>query len=381
VKRWATWTPNGSHVLYVSNVSGAWDLWAVAVSQGKPDGSPVLVKRNIGDVQGLGMTASGVFYYYEGRTGVFKTIATPMGAARPATSPDSFVGQRPAWSPDGTKVSISRPRADGAGGVDVVVRTMASGDERVYKKEGILSFPFMWMPDGTALLVQVRLAPNQQFWHRLDLATGEFTKLAQQRGNTAFWTHQNIRTLSADGRTLFFGTYSSQAESEIDRITAMDLATGNYRDVLRLPVDKESLPHAAQDIVLAASPDGRSLAVMFYDAKIDASHLATVGIDGSGYRELAPPMRALNIRNKLVWSRDGRWIYFSSLPGKDGVYKVMRVPATGGKAEPAGVDVEVLECFDVSPDGSRLVYSTLRPEGWGELLWALDVSWLMKANR
>lgn len=387
VKRWPTWTPNGRHVMYVSNVAGAWDLWATPMHDGQPAGVPVLVKKNVGDVTSMGMTTAGLYYFYEGRSGVSRTMIASVtaGPAKAAASLDSFVGQRPAWSPDGKMVAVSRPRPDGASGGDVVVRTLSTGEEHVFRHDGILSFPFIWLPDSAALLVQIRDAPNKQFWYRLDLPTGEFKRLVQQRGDPVYWTHQNIRTLSADGRTLYFGTYAEQGHEDLglDRITALDLAVGVYRDVVRLPVDKESLPQAAQDFVLATSPDGRSLAVMHYDPKLDAAHLAVVGVDGRGYHELVPPVQAVYLRNKLVWSRDGRWIYFTMRTGKPDypIHRVMRVPASGGSIESVGLDIEGLDCFDLSPDGTRLAYSTLRPEGAGQLLWSLDVSWLMKAAR
>jgi Tol biopolymer transport system component len=386
VKRGPVWTPNGSHVLYVSNVTGTLDLWATPMRDGKPSGEPVLVKKSVAnDVETLGMSASGQYFFYEGRIGVFKTSIVPVTASSPRTAAaqEAFIGERPAWSPDGTRVAVSRPGPDGMNGVDIVVRTLSTGDERVFKREGILNFPTMWFPDGHALLVQVREAANQVFWYRIDVTSGEFQRLAQQRGNSAFWTHRDVRTLSADGRTLYFGTYANQTDPQLDRITALDLATGSYREVVRLPVDKDSMPRAAQDIALAASPDGRSLAVMHRDPKLNVAHLAVVGVDGQGYRELTAPVQAVNLRDKLVWSRDGRWVYFTTRTGDpdDDLHRVMRIPAAGGTPEPAGLEAEGLECFDVSPDGTRFAFSTLRPEGWGQLLWSLDVAWLMKAPR
>ena len=382
IKRFPVWTPNGSHVLYLSNVTGEWDLWAIPMKTGKPAGAPMLVKKGLGAVTSLGLSSDGVYHFYEGRSGVFKTTIAPVAGQR-ATAAESFVGTLPAWSPDGSRLAVSRPRAGGAPGMEVVIRTVASGEERVYRREEILNFPFLWLPDGKALLVQVREAPNQQFWHRLDLSTGAFTRLVQQRGNPDFWTHQNVRTISADGRTLFFGTYANQKAPELDRITALDLQTGSYRDVVKLPVEKESLPTAAQDLALAASPDGKSLAILFYDRKNDFSRLAVVGVDGQGYRELLPKVDAWTIRTKLAWSRDGQSIYFPSRTRKadDETFRVMRIAATGGTPEAAGIEAIGLDCFDLSPDGTRLAYSTLRPEGWGQLMWALDVSWLMKGAK
>ena len=41
------WTPDGGSVLFASNRSGSYDAWQVAVIDGRPDGNPVSLKRNI----------------------------------------------------------------------------------------------------------------------------------------------------------------------------------------------------------------------------------------------------------------------------------------------------------------------------------------------
>ena len=107
--------------------------------------------------------------------------------------------------------------------------------------------------------------------------------------------------------------------------------------------------------------------MLFRDPKADLAHLAIVGTDGQAYREIIAPFRAGNLRNKLTWSRDGRWIFFTTKTGGDeaDLHRVMRIAAAGGTPEPAGTEIEGLEAFDANPDGTRLAFSTLRPEGAG----------------
>lgn len=71
----------------------------------------------------------------------------------------------------------------------------------------------------------------------------------------------------------------------------------------------------------------------------------------------------------MTWSKDGRSILFNQeLPGADGQWRVVRVPADGGPATLV-VATPSLQSFDVSPDDSRIAYSV--NERVTEL-WALD---------
>jgi Tol biopolymer transport system component len=386
VKRHPVWTPNGSHVLYLSDVGGSWGLWAIPMQSGRPAGQPVLVKNDLGGAAPLGMTSSGGYHFYQGRTGVVRTAVVRLDSPRSgaARAEETFVGARPSWSPDGNAIAVAR--AGSSGGVEIVTRTLGTGDERVIKQAGIDAFPFNWTPDSRSLVFQA-VDQKQPTLYRADLETGAVVKIAPVAAD-GFRAHGNIRALSPDGRTLYLGTSVAEGPQLFNRISALDLQTGARRDIFPLPLDDERLPRVAQDFAIAVSPDGRALALFFRDRKTDLVRLATVGIDGRDYRELTEPVAARNIRTKLAWSRDGRWIYFTTAAPAEGltnadtdVHTIMRIAATGGRPESTGITVDGLERFDISPDGTRLAYSTLRPEGAGELLWNLDVSWLMKPGR
>jgi Tol biopolymer transport system component len=73
IKNNLVWMPDGRHVLFTSNVTGAIDLWAAPVDDGKPAGQARLVRKDIGGIASLGMSSSGPLHYYEGRAGVIRT--------------------------------------------------------------------------------------------------------------------------------------------------------------------------------------------------------------------------------------------------------------------------------------------------------------------
>ena len=386
-KRNPVWTPDGSHVVYLSNVSGSWAIWAVPVKGGKPSGPAVLARSDVGGfVASLGISRDGRYHYYQGREGVFRTtIASSAGGSSNAGKVlNSFPGARPSWSPDGASVAVTR--TDGAGRATLFVHELSTGAERAVKTPDLAAFPFSWYPDSKRLLV-VGIENRRQHWYTIDVSSERVDRHAAV-GTEGFNTHANVRALAPDGRTVYLGTWVDGTTQRMTRIVALDLQTGAHRDVFTLPGDTETLPGAAQDIALAISPDGRTLAILHRDRTLDRFRLATVGTDGHGYREIVPPFQTRNVRTKLAWTRDG-WIYFPTVVGQatgitsadTDVYRLMRVRTSGGSPEPVGVEITGLERFDVHPDGNRVAYSVLVPEGAGESVWSLDVASLLKTRR
>jgi Tol biopolymer transport system component len=383
------WTPDGRWVLYLSDVSdGTWDLWAAPMAEGRRTGAAVLAKKAIGAVASLGVTGSGTYHYYESRPGVFQfSIADVTLGASGAQVNDRVIGGLPTWSPDGRRLAFHRAGPDGN---LVVVRTVADGLERVYRRQVLADRPSLWFADGSGLLVQ---GPDEggPALFRLDLDTGEFQRLAKIGADSNVLTIPRIRALSPDDRTVYMGAYRDESQQVVDRIVALDLATGRYRDVFRFSGPAGSLPNGQQTLNIAVSPDGQTLVLNWRDRAAAANgaaatHLATVGIDGQEFRELVQPYRASTLRNKLVWSQDGEWIYFALNVGDESdevrrAMRVMRARPAGGSPEPVGVEAVGLDSFDVSPDGRQIAFYTLQQEDSADAIWTLDVSSALQAGQ
>jgi Tol biopolymer transport system component len=106
----------------------------------------------------------------------------------------------------------------------------------------------------------------------------------------------------------------------------------------------------------------------------------TVGVDGSGYRDVASiPGGWPDLR----WTPDGRSLLFPAFDAQRN-WRIMRVELSSGNVSPDGLSFDLLEPLvpeirlnpgnfsglDVSPDGTRIVVSTLtlaRSE-----IWTLD---------
>jgi Tol biopolymer transport system component len=389
VFNYPVWTPDGSHVVYTSDVSGTVDLWARPIRDGRAAGEPKLLRKAIGDAISLGLTDAGVYHYFQGRTGVHRASIVPL--ERPATnnavSVERFVGRGPRWSPDGRLMAVRRPRVGVANVSDLVVRDLADGTERVYRHEGLLAQSPVWLTGGRSLLVLSRDA-GQPWWYRLDLDVekGRFTPLVnfqQVRDRFEGFLVPTSKVLSPDGRTLYFSaagpTPGGRDIGRIDRIAALDLLTGECRTVLMVPGTDDTLPFVTQGMAIAVSPDGRTLAIAHMGKTPGQTRLVRIDLDGNNVRELVPPFNNDGLTNTLTWSRDGRWIYFVERGGPGGD-RVMRVSASGGTPAFTGVEVRDISDFDVSPDGARLAYGTSNPEGAGMLHVTLDLTALLQVR-
>jgi Tol biopolymer transport system component len=358
------WTADGSHVLFLSNRSGAFDLWAVAMANGKPVSAPVVVQQNIGRVVPIGTTSAGALYYIArvppvSMLTVLDVAPNEHGPGRGDKLPADLVGLRPSWSPDGKYIAYLRPKPGGGSDTELVIRTLATGDERRYSpgndaRIGAYDKP-LWFPDGHALLQRVMFAGapqgGEQALYEADPRTGAFTEL---KGFGRFGLAGEFRAaIASDNRTLYTTGPLLRPDAAkggpIDRLVASDLMTGEQRTIFT---------SASEPLIagVALSPDERTIGVFTYKPPLNPRspvvHFALVGTDGNGFRELPAPPRWDDAR----WSRDGR-----SLLAKTGANgdipagSIVRVDAETGAIQPTGIHVDGLTSFDLSPDGSRLV--------------------------
>lgn len=100
------WAPMRKEILFLSDRSGTKDIWIIQVADGKPQGSPKPVKRNIGEISPpLAYTQDGSFYFGI-FTRWFTTQVAPFDLATgkiQEQSAQAILGSTsfPAWSPKG----------------------------------------------------------------------------------------------------------------------------------------------------------------------------------------------------------------------------------------------------------------------------------------
>jgi Tol biopolymer transport system component len=341
------WTPDGSRVLFVSNRSGSFDLWSVPVQDGNRAGAPALVKAGTGRITSFGVSPSGTYYYGLRPTPpqIFVAELNPVGGpprGGVAKLTENFVGVAPSWSRDGKWIAFKRPLSGNTH--ETVIHSMESGAEWPIQPERMGVAVPIWYLDGS-----VQPIMNNTF--RISMSGGEPRKFDATRSLGL----EARGVLSPDDKLFYrIGNRDSlNNNGPYEGIEVLDVTTGQRVGFFPVPGRINSKP--------ALSPDGRTLAVR------SEKGIARIGVDGAGYRELyAIPDPLMQVH--FAWARDGRSILFTPETGDNGA-RLMRLPADGGQPEFTGISAETITNFDLSPDGTRVVYAA-RSDKWE--FWALD---------
>ncbi|MBI3472342.1 MAG: PD40 domain-containing protein [Candidatus Solibacter usitatus] len=150
------WT--GKRVVYAGDRSGTMDAWELEIENGEPRGAPKLLRRDLGRILPLGITAAGDLYYglRSGSVDVFvTTLSDPKGDARRVTLRFPGRNSMPDWSRDGKAIAyLSRRGSENFGQESraIVIRRLDSEEERELLPKLAHLERVRWSPGGDALL-------------------------------------------------------------------------------------------------------------------------------------------------------------------------------------------------------------------------------------
>jgi len=352
------WAPDGENILFASDRTGNLSAWLIAVANGKPQGTPKLVKPDIEQSVPLGFTSDGSFYYTfggENTRDIFSVRIDPESGVilnQPKKLIENFEGHNlsPDYSPDGKHlVYVRRMRPD-----ILCIRSLETGEEQEFKlKLNRIDFP-RWSPDGNSILIAGQ-GNNGLKLYQVDTQTGNLTALFSPQENH----YVGLFEWSHDGKAIFYGQPSKTnnrtqiIHREIENGTEKELFLGSHFNKF---TDIYNRFH------LSCSPDGKWLS-FFMKGGTD---LRIMPVEGGESRKLFNCNQG-DTFTTLRWTADGKYILFVITPSDQWKCTLWRVPAEGGEAEKLGLEIDFIGHLSVHPDGQHIAYynfSVLKQEVW-----------------
>jgi dipeptidyl aminopeptidase/acylaminoacyl peptidase len=238
---------DGRHVLFVSNISGQFNLWRVPVDGGWPeqltaftdetvrlmgvsprDGTMVLCADQHGD-------EFHQIYLLDPAEGWPEKI-TDAPQVQHYVGADSF-------SPDGTQLAYAA-NARTPTDMEVWVRDLDSGETRSVFGEEMYAFPGAWSPDGTKLLALDFRNNSDSTIHVVDLETGDAPEVTPHEEEALYLPGPRAH----DGSGFYF---LGDEGREFRGLAFYDLSAGRYEWVETPGADIEAVTMSADGRVLA----------------------------------------------------------------------------------------------------------------------------------
>jgi Tol biopolymer transport system component len=355
------WTPDGSHLLFLTDRTGTISLWSLPMVDGRSTGQPVLVKADIGQVRLQGITRSGTLHYLSAGVRRANVYIADLDASMKATTRPAIVSERfvnsnsaPAWSPDGQQLAYLSARV--SRGTVLVIRTLKTGEERDIAlpkdvQTGNLVPAPRWFPDGRSLLAFGILARGSGRYYRVDATNGGVEILHEAKG-TSSNGGLGASAMSPDGRTILYIASADFPHAGQTHLVQFDIAT-----------NRETILKSGRFNAFALSPDGTRVALHTFEDNPGACRVQVMSLAGAELRDV---VRGCVGVNRLSWSANNELLY--ALRGNDNQNVIWRVRADGGEAQPVGISMPgQLQHLELSPDGRRLtftVFDTAASEVW-----------------
>jgi Tol biopolymer transport system component len=375
------WTPDGRHIFFKSDrrqgvpggftATDTWDAYLLPVANGKPQGAPVLIKRDIPDnLRPKGFTRDGAYYYaVEFRTIEVAVATLDLQAGkllgRPQVAGQTGADQIPAWSPDGKHLAYCTHELNNS--QTIRIQNIATGQERKLDPN-LPHFTWLrWSPDGKSFLVSNFAKNSPRAICRINAETGERLTMVQSESSE---TLPGEPQLSPDGGTLFYILHHS--DSKKVSLLTRDIESGNEEELLALEGIRD-----IGSLTFALSPDGRQLALV---SQVKASsgegvdrRISVMSAKGGKPRELCRP-DGLRTRQTIAWTPDGQALLFTKRVPEGG-RELWHVSIGDGVARKICGPREMMcqemmygaaSMLDIHPDGQRIAYDCFeyRHEVW-----------------
>ena len=206
------------------------------------------------------------------------------------------------WSPKGDRIAYFSPKRNGRDNDLYIADPLKAGSEKLLARlDGGGWWIEDWSRDGALMILMEYISINESRLHIVDTVGGNLSPLTPKLSVPV--SHQNAR-FDPRMRAVYF---SSDDGFEFQRLTRLDLSTGEY---------KYFLPQVRWDVeAIEVAPDGRQLAVVTNEG--GASKLRV--LDSMTGELLWNPQMPSGVIHQLAWASDRDLMYgfdWALSPGK-----------------------------------------------------------------
>lgn len=352
------WSNDGKMIIFASDRSGTWDVWAAEVKKGQPLGEPSLIKRGIGFIRPLGFTKDNSFYYLleDNLMDIFTAGFDPKKEKiqfPPVKATQRFEGSNrfPEWSPDGKYFSYISFRNSGNAKNPLCIHSLETGDEREIIHELRYIWGPRWSPDGRAILVVGSAKKDLEGFYLVDVKTGGITSILQfesgDRISEPEW--------SLNGKQIFY-TYQ-HPQKKYGQIIKYDLQSKEKKEICQGEFNPSYVTgrNSFFSHDLAISPDGEWLAFN----KGWSPVLMIVSSSGGEPHEIFRMKEKGEQIGTIAWMPKSQELIFASyrLPQRES-YDLWRISASGENLQKLGVYQDRIHWMSVNPDGENIVFGS-----------------------
>jgi len=357
------WEKDGKRLLFLSDRTGNMDIWALELQDGKPQGKPYLVKKNMGRITPLGFTENGDLYYaiYTSMNDVYtasldlekNSLSTP-----PKRTEELFMGDNssPAFSPDGEYLAYISRRTFGPGRFEpqaICILSLESGEKRELFPDLENMRLIRWSADGKNFFSYGFDKKGRTGLYSIDTQTGETVFILKCTPNEEFIPELDV---FPDGKRIVYKKYKrgKAGTGGIMSLRARDIQSGEEEEIYH----KEN---ASESHYVALSSDGKWIA---FDDRDPMRVLKVTETKGGEPRELFRMIPEETLTS-FDWRPDSREIFFTKgISGKPN--QLWRVNSEHGEPQRIDLSMRRLRQLRFHPDGKRIAFSAgyIEAEVW-----------------
>jgi len=214
------WSPDGSEVVFTTNMTGRFNLWKVSTS----GGWPIQLLQSEDRQSGAVWSPDKKWIVFEQDFGggeLYDLFAVSSDGAEVIniTNTPEVSESNPHWSPDGSMLAMSyRPKTSSTTDIALLdwktkkVRKLT--DEQTKNREWYTS---IWSADGRTIYAnRVNAGSTDSDVYRIDVATGKLENLTPHQGNVIY----SVSSVSPDSHTLLI---SSNENDGYENVALLDV--------------------------------------------------------------------------------------------------------------------------------------------------------------